>query len=394
MFEVLTSSLASLRLLVASFDPSSLDGEQAKQLVEEFAAVERLAAAGRTLAAGRVAETGAWTVDGSFRDAGAWMASVTGTTVGRARSTLETAERLAGLPATGAAFRSGALSDVQVDVIAAAATTEPRAERSLLACAGSEGVKGLKDRSARVEAAASTDQEERYARARVCRYLRHRRLSDVEGLLELRGPLDLTAGVMAALHPYEAERFVEARASERRELPETLAFDAMVQLTDDAAAGSFASGASRAPSTIVVRVDRSAFVRGHTARGEVCEIAGVGPIPVSVARRISSDAFLKALIHDGTDVLAVSHLGRSIPARLRTAVEELFPECAIQGCHTNRHLEIDHNTPAAEGGRTEIANLNGLCRHHHVHKHSNNLRLAGTGTSRHFVPADRPPDDP
>ena len=40
-----------------------------------------------------------------------------------------------------------------------------------------------------------------------------------------------------------------------------------------------------------VRVDHSAFLRGHTEAGEVCEIAGVGPIPVSVAQRLADDAF-------------------------------------------------------------------------------------------------------
>ena len=162
----------------------------------------------------------------------------------------------------------------------------------------------------------------------------------------------------------------------------------MVQLTDDAAAHTFSSNASRAPATVVVRVDHSAFVRGHTETDELCEIAGVGPIPVAVARRLSDDSMLKALIHDGTDVLAVSHLGRTIPARLRTAVEELYPECVIQGCHTNRHLEIDHNVPVAEGGPTALWNLTRPCRHHHAYKHLHDLRIEGEGTNRSFVPAN------
>ncbi len=322
------------------------------------------------------------------------MASVTGTTVGRARATIETAAQLGNLPGTAAALRAGVLSDIQVDAITTAAAANPRAEPTLLRCAANEGVKGLKDRCAQVEAAASTDQAERYEKARSKRYLVHRHLSDVEGLITMQGPLELTAGVMAALAPYEAERFEDARASEHpREEPAALAFDAMVQLTDDAAADAYAAHPSRAPATLVVRVDHTAFTRGTTQADEVCEIAGVGPIPVMVARRLADDAILKALIHDGTDVLAVSHLGRTIPARVRTAVEALSPECAIQGCHTNRHLEIDHNVPVAAGGRTEIANLTGLCRPHHVYKHVHDLRIAGVGTSRYFVPAHGPPPD-
>jgi hypothetical protein len=356
--------------MVASLDPGALDGSEAKALVEQFGELERLAAAGRTLAAGRVAETAAWAISGEFRDAGAWMASVTGTTVGRARATLETASKLSELPRTTAALRAGGLSDVQVDAIASAATADPTAERALLSRATTDGVKGLKQACARVEAAASTDQDERYEQVRARRYLRHRAVTDVEGVLELRGPIDRTARVFAALEPYEHELFEQARAAGRPEPLEALSFDAMVQLADDAAAGRFVEAPSRAPATVVVRVDHSAFTRGVTEPGEVCEIAGVGPVPVSVARRLSSDAIIKALITDGTDVRAVSHVGRTIPTRLRTAVEEQYPECAEDGCHVDRHLEIDHKKPVAEGGPTALWNLQRLCHHHHDRKHA------------------------
>ena len=169
MCEVLRASIESLGTLVATLDPAALNGVQAKELVEEFAQVERLASAGRTLVAARLCETGAWANDGPFRDAGAWMASVTGSTVGRAKATLETSTRLASLPATDSAFRAGSLSEVQVDAITTAATADPRAERFLLHSAATEGVRGLKNACARVEAAASTDQAERYEKVRVGR---------------------------------------------------------------------------------------------------------------------------------------------------------------------------------------------------------------------------------
>jgi hypothetical protein len=404
VFEVLTASIDALRGLVAELDPASLSGTQAKELVEQFASVERFAAAGRTLAAGRVAQTGAWANDGPFRDAASWMASVTGTTVGRAKATIKTAEQLGALPVTGAALRSGMLSDVQVDAITTAAAANPRAERSLLRSAATDGVRGLKNACSRAEAAASTDQDERYETARVRRFLRHRRISDVEGLLEMRGPIDLTARAMAALEPIEAELFDQARArlaeegceesrEEGREAPEARAFDAMVQLADDSAAAALVSNGSRAPATLVMRVDHSAFLRGHTEVGEVCEIVGVGPIPVSVARRLSSDVFLKALITDGTDVRSVSHLGRTIPARLRTALEELQPECVIAGCHIDRHLEIDHDVGIEDQGPTALWNLNRLCHHHHFVKTIKKLRVVGEGTNKQLVAADRAPPD-
>jgi hypothetical protein len=394
MFEVVRESIDQLRRFVAALDPSALDGTQAKVLVEELSELERLAAAGRTLAAGRVAETGAWANDGPFRDAGAWMASVAGTTVGRAKATIETAQRLSALPATQAAFRAGSLSEVQVDAISLAATSDPRAERSLLASAAAEGVRGLKNACARVEAAASTDQAERYETAKVKRYLRHRAISDVEGLIEMRGPIDVTASVMTALEPIEAEGFERARAFETHEVPEALAFDAIAQMADDSAAAGLVADGRKAPATIVIRIDHSAFVRGETEPGEICEIAGVGPIPVTVADKLADDVFFKAIVTDGTDVLAVSHLGRTIPARLRTALEEAQPECVITGCHVDRHLEIDHNVPVAEGGPTALWNLNRVCHHHHDLKHAQDLRIVGAGTAKELVPVERPPPDP
>ena len=165
----------------------------------------------------------------------------------------------------------------------------------------------------------------------------------------------------------------------------------MVRLADDAARVTEMSDGRRAPATVVVRVDKSAFDRGETVEGEVCEIAGVGPIPVRVAQQLSVDAFLKALITDGTDVLAVSHAGRAIPARLRTALEEMQPECVIAGCHVDRHLEIDHDEPFAAGGPTELGNLNRVCHHHHDLKTRNDLRLVGDGLHKRLIPADRAP---
>ena len=317
-----------------------------------------------------------------------------GSVVGPAKATIETAERLAALPETCAALRSGELSEVQVDAIAAAASADPRAEGTLLQSAATDGVRGLKHACARVEAAASTDQTDRYEATRARRGARHRAISDVEGIVEMRGPIDLTARFMAALEPIESELFEQARASDRREHPDALAFDAMVQMADESAEVAAKASGHRPPATVIVRIDHAALIRGTTEPGETCEIAGIGPVPVAVARTLADDSILKVLVHDATDVRAVSHTGRTIPARLRTALEELFPECCIEGCHVDRHLEIDHNIPVSEGGPTALWNLTRPCRHHHDHKHAHNLRIVGEGTRRHFEPATRAPPDP
>jgi hypothetical protein len=71
----------------------------------------------------------------------------------------------------------------------------------------------------------------------------------------------------------------------------------------------------------------------------------------------------------------------------------MYAECVVEGCHVNRHLEIDHNVPITEGGLTALGNLNPLCPFHHEYKHNHNLRLEGEGTRKRLVPGPSPPPD-
>ena len=147
----------------------------------------------------------------------------------------------------------------------------------------------------------------------------------------------------------------------------------------DAGPGHRARGATlpacRAPYH--VRVDHTAFRRGHVEAGETCEIPGIGPIPVATARALAADAVISAVVADGVDVKAVAHLGRTIPAHVRTALIARDPACVVPGCHTRDGLEIDHIVAFAAGGATCLANLCRLCRWHHYLKTHHGGRLTG-----------------
>ena len=52
----------------------------------------------------------------------------------------------------------------------------------------------------------------------------------------------------------------------------------------------------------LLRVDAQALRRGHVQGEELCEIAGVGPVPVSVAKEVLGDAIVKLVITNGVDV--------------------------------------------------------------------------------------------
>jgi hypothetical protein len=358
---------ALIERVVAELDPAVLDTDLAVGLVDDFAALGRIVAAGEALAARRVASSTRWKHEG-HRSPAHWLAAHTGTAVGSAATTLETVERLERLPQTDTAFRSGTLSTVQVSEIAAAASADPCSEGALLASARHDGLAGLKRECARVKAAACDDEIAREARIRASRSFRH--WTDTEGAFCYAGRTTVTEGaeLLACIEPHRERIFREARTHGRREPLDAYASDALLAALRAGRNGDAAGGPG--PKALIhVRVDHAALVRGHTEAGEVCEIAGLGSIPVATARSLAGDALLKALAVDGVDVLKVAHVGRSIPARVRTALEERDGECVVPGCHVRANLEIDHfRVDFADGGPTEMWNLARECAFHHHHQ--------------------------
>ena len=99
-----------------------------------------------------------------------------------------------------------------------------------------------------------------------------------------------------------------------------------------------------------------------------CEIPGIGPIPVTLARQLSEDAILKVLVTDGVDVKAVAHAGRTIPAHLRSALEVRDRKCIVPRCDRTIDLETDHRNTYARTRVTRLEDLGRLCRWHHYQK--------------------------
>src|SRR5689334_24030767 len=109
-----------------------------------FAELERLAAAGKLLATGRLVASGAGPGDDSFRDVDAWLASVSGTTVGAARATTRAAARTVEQPDVALAVRSGRLSGPQAEMVTTAVAADAGAASKLVELASYAGVKGLR----------------------------------------------------------------------------------------------------------------------------------------------------------------------------------------------------------------------------------------------------------
>ncbi len=154
------------------------------------------------------------------------------------------------------------------------------------------------------------------------------------------------------------------------------------------------SGCAVRPSTnprylALLRVDAQALRRGHVRGEELCEIAGVGPVPVSVAKDLLGEAILKLVITDGVDVANVTHLGRGPTAAQRAALLWANPTCSVQGC-PRRRIEYDHQKPWAQTKHTRLDELDPLCGFHHDLKTRLGYALVAGKGKRAFVA----PDDP
>jgi len=393
MCDTLSELRAGVSRYAGAFDAALLSGDQAAAAVEAATAIEAMIGNVRAKAAARVAETRAWKGAGE-RSAVSHLARSTGSTLGQATETLQTGQRLKDLPVLDAAARSGELSAQQTAAIADAATADPASEARLVAKAKDTSLAELRHECAKTKAAACADLEARRRQIHDRRFLRD--WTDGEGAwhLHMRNNPEVGAELMAALAPIRDRLFNTARVEGRREPLDAYAADALVEAVcgsgdDDTAAP--ARGA-RGRAKVIVRVDLPALLRGYPADEETCDIAGFGPVAVSAVRDLldTGDAFLAAVVTAGEAVVGVAHLGRRPRAAQQTALEWLYPTCAVEGCTTTAWLEIDHRVDWADSHITVFDLLDRLCSHHHDRKTLDGWALVDGRGKRAFVA----PDDP
>jgi len=376
MFDKLKDVVTTLREITSDIDVETIDGKSAAELVQISEEARRVIDGLRTSAIGRVGTTEAWRVGGS-KNSAEWVALHTGTPIYEAQAVVILADQLRHLPQTVEAMNAGKISTAQAVEVARGATAEPHAEERLLNLAKSSTVRTLRDEASRVIAAA-TDEVERHKRIHKNRYIKT--WTNQDGAFNLKACMTVANGalVMAALTPFQDEIFKQARKSGEHATPEAYAADALMALCAAktlGAQGSSAAKPARTNAVMNIRIDIDALKRGHTEHGEVCEIAGVGPIPVATATEYLGEAFLKLLVIDGVAIKTVAHMGRSIPAPLRTALEERDRVCQVPTCDMSLGLEIDHIKPFAEGGPASLENLVRLCKRHHLQKTHDGYRL-------------------
>ncbi|HEY2273277.1 MAG TPA: HNH endonuclease signature motif containing protein, partial [Jatrophihabitantaceae bacterium] len=133
------------------------------------------------------------------------------------------------------------------------------------------------------------------------------------------------------------------------------------------------------------------------------ELAGYGPIPASVARKLAGDpnSTWHRLVHD--EVGDLIDYGRAVyqpPQDLVDFVTARDHTCRGPGCNRDsRSCELDHVRDWANGGATSHDNLGPECgRHHHLkHDCGWNVERNPDGTYTWTSPTgqtyDKPPDE-
>ena len=322
-----------------------------------------------------------------------------------AQRRLAVAETLAQtLPETGRALHRGRIGYLHAMTLTEAtygldADTAAAVEARVLPRAGGQTLAEFKRCVRRaVHALDPARVEEQRAHAmterRVCVSLREDGMAELWALLPAEG----AAAVMAAVDCLASvTSATDPRSADQRRA------DALVDLGVAALHDPHLPKAQGMRPSIHVTVAASTLLGLDEQPGE---LAGHGPIPASVARRLAADetgTWRRLLTDPATGALL--DYGRSTYRPPRDLTEYVIARdqtCAFPGCsRAARCCDIDHRIPHNKGGSTNPENLAALCRRHHRLKHQAGWKLDRQAegsyhwtspTTHHY--RSQPPDQP
>jgi len=324
--------------------PGRCSNAEAREMLGRYAELEKLAGYGKAALAARLKDPGG-------------LARASGTSLGKAREALKTAEAAEKTPELAEALRAGELSLDQASEIARTEQVAPGSAGPLLRrVRGGAPVHVLRE-DARRRRLAAQNRQDLARRQHEGRFLRHG-ITD-NGNIRLEAELEPHIGT-PLLSRLQAEAKKLSREAKRAEPFERYLADALPEV---------ASGGGKPGRTeLVVLVSQGVANRGWTdvQDDEHCKIPGIGPIAPGIAKKIAEgDAFLTGLFFDGEDLRNIRRWGRHIPAEIMTALNLGDPP-ELEGrrcvdCGNRFFLQIDHDMPRASGGETAHDNLKDRC---------------------------------
>jgi len=309
-----------------------------------------------------------------------------------AQSRLHTATDLAHrLPKTLRQLDRGAISYLHARALTDAVTalddrTVTEVERRVLPKATEQTLANFKTSVRRAvttfaPARAEQQREQAMAERQVCITPREDGMAELWALLPAEGAAAVSAAIDALASARSAD---DPRTADQRRA------DALVELGIAALHDPHLPRAQGMRPAVQVTIALSTLLGVDDQPGE---LAGQGPIPASVARRIAADptGTWRRLVTDPTGRLL--DYGTSTyrpPADLTRFVTARDQTCTFPGCRRPAHrCDLDHEIPASAGGATSADNLAVLCRRHHRAKHEAGWQVRRnqqTGTSHWTSP--------
>ena len=339
------------------------DDQLATLLVQVHVQRERLAAV--ELAATAELDRRAIAVNEGHRSTAAWLAENCRLSWGEARRQVGLAAALAAMPVTAAALADGAVDVGRMRRLAAAHSDHPaefvRDERLLVTAATTLG---SRDVARTIDYWRQAADAERFCANEHAAYARRRLYVSrtAFGMGRLDADLDpeslhvIATAIDAIADP--AGRDGDERTSAQRRC------DALVDICRHALDhGDLPVSGGQRPH-ISALIDVEVLQRhglGTSELGDGRVISG------EAARRLACDAAITRVITDGpSSICDVGRTTRTVPAATRTALDVRDRGCTWQGCDRPSHwCDAHHIEHWADGGPTDLDNLQLLCRHHH-----------------------------
>jgi hypothetical protein len=356
----LSSALLELQLVV-DVDVDTLSGPSASSLVDRLTPVVRQLSALRDACVARAVACNQHVVSGATSGS-AWVAEKLDVSESSARQTLAVQSSLSSLPEVAGAVLSGSLSLEKAAVVVRGSGGDEALASSLLTTASSSSVEGLK-RVVQEHAARESSVEKR-KRLRNAQFLSLGRDDDNMVLGRFRLLPEVAAHWMSAWSKVR-EKAVRGNEDLEEPLPRSVA-------EAEAFAGFLTQGGgTKTVTTINYHVDHTVFARGFVADGERCEIAGVGPVPLSVIEEALPHSPIRLLLTQQNKLLWYSEERRSakksgaVPDYIKRAVKaRAYDCCEVEGCLASAD-EVDHLQPRCQQGSDDVENLGAKCVAHH-----------------------------
>jgi hypothetical protein len=110
----------------------------------------------------------------------------------------------------------------------------------------------------------------------------------------------------------------------------------------------------------------------------VAEIAGIGPVPAEVVRRLACDANVDLAVEGPEGSILNQGRARRDPTPVqRLEIDRRDKGCRFSGCSYTEFTNVHHIVHWVEGGLTNLDNLVTLCRRHHRAVHELGWTLSG-----------------